>query len=313
MGLVDRTAPAQFLQTAYDPGDWIAVFLKTYRTGDVAQRVMPALAATRPRFQAWLRHLNAQGWNVYVSVNATRPGRSRTRESIAAVRHVFLEVDVDGPDLLASLNTRPDLPPPSYVLHSSPGRLHVFWRARGFDCSELELLQKRLAQELRTDSAATSCSQTTRLPGFVNHKHGKPWPVFIEYLRPATLLGPADFPVVRQRSRKRTFQSRSAERVFGSTRNDRMTRVRHFLRAVEPAVAGEHGDLHTFRVCCRVVRGFALADDEAMSVLREWNARCAPPWSERELLEKVRNARRYGREPIGGLVDGSERFRSSNA
>ena len=37
MVLVDRTAPAQFLQTAYDPGDWVAVFLKTYRTGDVAR------------------------------------------------------------------------------------------------------------------------------------------------------------------------------------------------------------------------------------------------------------------------------------
>lgn len=313
MALVDRTAPAQFLQTAYDPGDWVAVFLKTYRTGDVAQRVMPASDATRPRFQAWLRHLNARGWNVYVSVNATRPGCSRTRESIAAVRHVFLEVDVDGPDLLASLNTRPDLPPPSYVLHSSAGRLHVFWRARGFDCSELELLQKRLARELQTDPAATSCSQTTRLPGFLNHKRGKPWPVFVEYLRPATLLGPGDFPDVREGSRKRQSPSRSPERVLGSTRNERTNRARRFLSAVEPAVAGEHGDLHTFRVCCRAVRGFDLTDDEAMLLLREWNACCAPPWSERELLEKVRNARRYGREPFGGLLGGSGASSSANA
>jgi hypothetical protein len=300
---VDRTAPTQFLQTAYDPSDWVAVFLKTYRTGDVAQRVMPLVAATRPRFQAWLTHLNARGWNVYVSVNAIRPGRSRTRESIAAVRHVFLEVDADGAELLATLTTRPDLPPPSYVLHSSPGRLHVFWRARGFECSELELLQKRLARELHTDSAATSCSQTTRLPGFVNHKHEKPWPVFVEYLRPTTLLAPVDFPDVREVQRGRvSAKERGAVRT---TRSERMNRARQFLRAVEPAVAGEHGDLRTFRVCCRVVRGFALADDEAMSLLREWNARCAPPWSERELLEKVRNARRYGREPLGGLVDGS--------
>jgi hypothetical protein len=308
---VERMAPTQFLQTAYDSGDWIAVFLKTYRSGDVAQRVLPVSAAMRPRFQAWLRHLNAHGWNVYVSVNAIRPGRSRTRESIAAVRHVFLEVDVDGPDLLASLTTRPDLPPPSYVLHSSPGRLHVFWRARGFECSELEMLQKRLARELHTDSAATSCSQTTRLPGFVNHKHAKPWRVFVEYLRPITLLAPVDFPDVRERSRKRP--SSSQRPGVGSTCTERMNRARRFLRAIEPAVAGEHGDVRTFRVCCRVVRGFALADDEAMSVLREWNARCAPPWSERELLEKVRNARRYGREPFGALVDGHERPSSANA
>jgi hypothetical protein len=297
---VDRRAPTQFLHTAYEAGDWIAVFLKTYRTGDVAQRVMPVAAATRAQFQAWLRHLNARGWNVYVSVNAIRPGRSRTRESIAAVRHVFLEVDADGEDLLASLNTRPDLPPPSYVLHSSPGRLHVFWRARGFHCRELELLQKRLARELHTDSAATSCAQTTRLPGFVNHKHEKPWLVFVEYLHPETSFAPVDFPDIRPPSRER--RSPRAERGSADLNCDPMNRARRFLRAIEPAVAGKHGDLCTFRVCCRVVRGFDLTDEEAMSVLREWNARCAPPWSERELLEKVRNARRYGREPFGALI-----------
>ena len=124
---VDRAAPIRFLRTAYGTADWVAVFLKTYRTGDVAQRVVPVSAAMTPHFQAWLRNRNANGWNVYVSVNAVLPGRSRTRRSIATVRHVFLEEDRDGPGLLAALTTRPDLPPASYVLHSSPGRLHVFW------------------------------------------------------------------------------------------------------------------------------------------------------------------------------------------
>lgn len=297
---VDRAAPVCFLNTAYDAADWIAVFLKTYRTGEVAQRVMPVSAAVRPPFQAWLRHLNAQGWNVYVSVNAVRAGRSRTRQSIASVRHVFLEVDTDGPGLLADLTTRPDLPPPSYVLHSSPGRLHVFWRARGFDCEEIELVQKRLARELDTDSAATSCSQTTRLPGFVNHKHTKPWPVFIEYLRPTATLPRADFPTVKRPVAKQ----RSTEDLQrdSCTSSDLVNRARRYLLSVEPAISGQHGDLRTFRICCRVVRGFGLSDDEAMEVLSEWNARCAPPWLERELLEKIHNARRYGREPIGALL-----------
>jgi hypothetical protein len=298
---IDREAPLQFLRTGYQPADWIAVFLKTYRTGDVAQRVVPVSAATSRSFQAWLRHLNSQGWNVYVSVNAVHPGRSRTRRAIASIRHVFLEVDTDGPGLLASLTTRADLPPPSYVLHSSPGRLHVFWRARDFDCCEVELLQKRLARELETDSAATSCAQTTRLPGFVNHKHRNPWPVFVEYLRPRAMLARADFPLVVQTLR--ASSPRHHVRRDRSTIIDSVRRARRFLRSVEPAVAGQHGDLRTFRVCCRVVRGFDLSDDEAMSVLDEWNARCAPPWSERELLEKVHNARRYGHEPIGGLLN----------
>jgi hypothetical protein len=46
-----------------------------------------------------------------------------------------------------------------------------------------------------------------------------------------------------------------------------------------------------------------LADDEALDVLREWNSRCEPPWSDRELMEKLSRAHRYGREPIGSLLE----------
>ena len=197
MVLIDREAPLRFLRTGYEPADWVAVFLKTYRTGETAQRVVSVSEATSPRFQSWLRQRNANSWNVYVSVNAVRPGRSRSRDAICGIRHVFLEEDADGPGLLASLTTRPDLPPPSYVLHSSPGRVHVFWRVRGFDAGTVETMQKRLARELRSDTAATSCAQTTRLPGFANHKRLTPSPVTIEYLRPSAVFGADDFPRTR--------------------------------------------------------------------------------------------------------------------
>ncbi len=88
-------------------------------------------------------------------------------------------------------------------------------------------------------------------------------------------------------------QLRTTSRATSFKRSDvadRAARAQRFLLAVEPAVAGQHGDLRTFRICCRVVRGFELSDHEAMSVLSEWNARCQPPWSERELLIKVQNA-----------------------
>ena len=76
---IDRSAPVRFLRTAFAPNDSIGVLLKTYRTGWVIQRILPVTTATSDRFQAWLRHLNAHGWNVYVGVNAYRPGRSRAR------------------------------------------------------------------------------------------------------------------------------------------------------------------------------------------------------------------------------------------
>ena len=296
--LTDREAPLRFLRTGYEPADWVAVFLKSYRTGETTQRVVSVSEATSPRFQSWLRRRNANSWNVYVSVNAVRPGRSRSRDAICGIRHVFLEEDADGPGLLASLTTRPDLPPPSYVLHSSPGRIHVFWRVRGFDSGTVETMQKQLARELRSDTAATSCAQTTRLPGFANHKRQTPSRVTIEYLRPRVVFGTDDFPLARSTTR----DARRATCIKRCDVADRAARAQRFLLAVEPAVAGQHGDLRTFRICCRVVRGFQLSDHEAISVLSEWNARCQPPWSERELLIKVQNARKYGREPLGALV-----------
>jgi hypothetical protein len=252
-----------------------------------------------PRFQRWLRHQNANWWNVYISVNSIRPGRSRARDAILDIRHVFLEEDTDGPGLLAALTTRADLPPPSYVLHSSQGRLHVFWRARGFNAATVESIQKRLAVELRTDPAATSCAQTTRLPGFANYKRETPCAVAIEYLRPRTVLTPNDFPQVKSPSPPTNGRKVCVEHPAA---NLRAARARRFLQSVQPAVSGCHGDVHTFRTCCRVVRGFDLSDDEALSVLSDWNTRCQPPWSEWELLTKVQNARRYGREAVGGLL-----------
>jgi hypothetical protein len=51
------------------------------------------------------------------------------------------------------------------------------------------------------------------------------------------------------------------------------------------------------------VRGFALDDGEALALLQEWNRRCEPPWTDRELEQKIVSARRYGREPIGRLLE----------
>jgi hypothetical protein len=295
---IDRGAPVRFLQAAYQPDDWVAVFLKSYDTGRVAQRVGPLLLMSTARFQAWLRAMNARRFNVYVGVNAIAPGRrSRTKEAISAVRHVFLEADHDGQHVLTTIASRRDLPPPSYVLHSSPNRVHILWRATGFTIETIERLQKHLAHQLCTDLAATAASQLTRFPGLFNHKYTPPHTVSIEYRNTQPLWTPADFP----QPPVTAIADREPARCARSTLRG-LERARRYLDAVPPAIAGEHGDLHTFRVCCRLVRGFALEDDAAFALLSSWNLRCAPPWSEKELRDKLLRARRYGRESIGGLL-----------
>ena len=130
---IDLEAPLRFLRTAYHPADWVAVLLKSHDTGGTAQRVGPLSLIAHPRFQAWLRAQSARRFSVYLSVNAIRPQRkARTRDAIGEIRHVFLDADRDGERVLAAIGARRDLPAPSYILHSSPNRVHVLWRASGF-------------------------------------------------------------------------------------------------------------------------------------------------------------------------------------
>ena len=296
---IDLDAPLRFLRTAFQPDDWIAVLLKSHETGATAQRVGPVSLVASVRFQAWLRAQSARRFSVFASVNAIRPQRkARTRDAIGEIRHVFLDADRDGQGVLAAIAGSRDLPPPSYVLHSSANRLHVFWRVVGFSKEGVEALQKQLARELGTDRAATSCAQVTRLPGFVNHKYRPASLVTVEYAWPRRMFRPADF----RRALDEPRQAPAATGLHASRSPEIRERARRYLAVIPPAVAGNQGDAATFRVCCRLVRGFALSDGDALEALREWNAACSPPWSDDDLRAKLAGARKYGRELVGGLL-----------
>lgn len=299
MVAIDPEAPLRFLRTAFEPGDWIAILVKPTGLGYTMQRVGPVDLVASARVQAWLRAANAAKHGIYVSVNVVQPEqRSRRREAVHAIRHIVMDVDGDAADVLREIETRPDLPAPSYVLHTSCGRVHVLWRVSGFQIETAELLQKHLARELRADPAATSCAQMTRLPGFFNYRHYPARRVTVAYGHTHRTYTPSDFPDVEY------VMAKPRAGRFAMPASDRAERARRYLAAVPAAIQGQHGDAHTFRMCCRLVRGFALTNADAMRLLAEWNERCQPPWSEGELRDKLEHARRYGREPVGGLLDG---------
>jgi hypothetical protein len=290
---IDRAAPLRFLRTAFLPDDWIAVLLKSHDTGEVVQRVGPVSMVLAPRFQGWLRFKNARGCSVYVSVNAITPGRrSRTRESVGAVRHVFLDVDQDVDRVLGAIAARPDLPPPSYVVRSSNARAHLLWRVEGFGVHRAEVLQKHLARELGTDIAATSAAQLTRLPGFFNHKYSAPRLVEVAYGEASSAYAVRDFSDVPSPAEPPAPTAPRRFRRPGSM--PMIERARRYLAATPPAIQGQRGDARTFRVCCRLLERFGLTDDEALNLLADWNSRCAPMWSSRELAAKIRSARTFG-------------------
>ena len=144
--------------------------------------------------------------------------------------------------------------------------------------------------------SSTSASCQFSNFGGNNQKYDTPYLITVAYRDVDRIYTPRDFPATCETI---GYQAEPA----GCVRNGgSVERARRYLERVPPAITGQHGDLHTFRVCCRLVRGFALDDDEAFVVLAAWNARCQPPWTDADLRDKVRRARQYGREPIGGLL-----------
>lgn len=77
-------------------------------------------------------------------------------------------------------------------------------------------------------------------------------------------------------------------------------RARSYLIKEAPlALEGDAGDQTTFMVAARVKDLGVEADDCLALMLDHWNDRCSPPWSPEELETKVKNAYRYGKDPVG--------------
>ncbi len=193
---MDSEVPARYLRENFRPDDRLAVVLIQKETHRVVQRIATAERIADPGFQAWLRHENAQRCEVYVSMNTIKPdGRSRTKDDIAEVRHVYLDFDDNGTAVVQALIQRNDVPTPNYLVNSSAGKWQVVWKVEGFGQEEAERLMRHLVRETGADPAATDSSRVLRLPGFVNHKYAKPFLVRVE-TRSERTYSPQHFPNV---------------------------------------------------------------------------------------------------------------------
>jgi hypothetical protein len=67
-------------------------------------------------------------------------------------------------------------------------------------------------------------------------------------------------------------------------------RARAYLASVEGAISGQRGHNRTFRVACILTQKLGLSFEEAWPLFLEWNERCEPFWSQRELLHKLQDA-----------------------
>lgn len=88
---------------------------------------------------------------------------------------------------------------------------------------------------------------------------------------------------------------------------DAMTRASAYLAKLPPALSGSGGHQATWAAALALVRGFDLDTGSALYLLeREYNPRCEPPWTRRELEHKVTSAERANL-PRGYLLDDPRR------
>ncbi len=175
-------AAAGFLTRCFAPGETIALLLRREVPRATIQRIVQLETALAPRYLVWLANENAAGANVYVAANPLRSdSRKRTKECIAAARHLYLDLDTDGEACLTSLRTSDTVPPPNAILSTSLGRYQILWRVNGFTPEQQERALKLLAITFGGDPACTDCNRVLRLPGFLNCKYDPAYPVTVEY------------------------------------------------------------------------------------------------------------------------------------
>jgi hypothetical protein len=182
-----------FLTRCFAPGEAIALLLRRECPASTQQRVVAVEQALAARYLAWLTHENRNGANVYVAANPLRSGsRKRTKESIACIRHLYIDIDMDGEARIAALRASDAVPAPSAILSTSPGKYQVLWHVDGFDFERQEAALKLLAIAFGGDPACTDCNRVLRIPGFLNCKYSPAHMVVVEYPS-GSISNPGDF------------------------------------------------------------------------------------------------------------------------
>jgi hypothetical protein len=180
--LIDTGISAEFLRRSFAPHETIAIVLRRVSPATIAQRTVTLERALQPRYLGWLAHESVTGANVYIGANPIVSGsQKRTKESVAEVRHLYLDLDIDGDAKLAALRFSNTVPIPTAIVSTSPSKYQVLWRVESLPIDQQESLLKLLATTFGGDPACTDCNRVLRLPGFLNQKYDPAHLVTVEY------------------------------------------------------------------------------------------------------------------------------------
>jgi RepB DNA-primase from phage plasmid len=172
----------EYLRTNFNSSDRLAILARSRDRGKIIQRIATSARIAEPAFQEWLRFKNErESCDIYLGMNSLKPeARGRTKVDIQSIRHLYLDIDVDGPSTLDKIQKSNLVPPPNYTLSTSPDKFQLVWRVENVSQEQAELLQRAMAREFGGDPAATDSTRVLRLPGFLNRKYDTEFRVHAE-------------------------------------------------------------------------------------------------------------------------------------
>ena len=185
----------EYVFALHNPNDHAAMLVRNRIRKQTIQRILPVEAIASEPFQNWLQQQNQCGADIFIGMNPVKEeSRRRTKEQVREVRHAYLDLDEEAGASLQAIRTSGDVPPPNFVLDTSPGKHQVVWRVEGLDTSQAEALLRALASQYGGDPAVTDISRLLRLPGFMNRKYNEAFVVRVHHETDAHYRG-QDFHV----------------------------------------------------------------------------------------------------------------------
>lgn len=204
----------------------------------------------------------------------------------------YFVLDVDGAvgaETLAMLERENSTLPRTWTSHTGGGGAHLFFRHPGFPVrGSASKIGRGL--DVRGEGGQVVAPPSAHPSGAKYEWACAPWDTdlanapewLLAMLRPVLRPVPAPLP--------RT--------------TDTLRRAGAYLAKIPGAVAGARGHDTAWAAALAVVRGFGLSESESFNLLAsDYNPRCSPPWSDKELEHKIHSAAQDGRTTIGYLRD----------
>lgn len=121
---------------------------------------------------------NMDGMNVAVMVNQS-DGQGHKKENVLAITKVWIDSDEAGKVTLKQLKEL--TLPPHFIVRTSTGRLHAYWKIKGCSVNQFSAIQKNLAAHFGSDPSVNDACRMMRLPGTINWNHTPPFLTKILY------------------------------------------------------------------------------------------------------------------------------------